>query len=161
LEAGVSWLVRLYPRSWRRRYGRELESLVEEMPGRLGVAVDLIVGAAIAYRDVVGANRVLSAAGAWLHGLCVAVLLQAIVFVSLIMAAQGTASPSDFRVGPADLATYIPATHLRFGNLLSLGDVVWARQLAQTWLPEAALLVALVVALVGVMAAPRALRSLR
>src|SRR5437868_11997427 len=48
----------------------------------------LVMGAAVAYRDVIRGNRVLAAAGAYLHGICVAVLVQAIGFVSLVLAAQ-------------------------------------------------------------------------
>ena len=45
----------------RRFLGREMEVLVEDMPGRLSVALDLVVGAAIAYRDVIRRDRMLSA----------------------------------------------------------------------------------------------------
>jgi hypothetical protein len=41
----MTWLVRLYPPAWRRRYGRELEELLATRPASLGVAFDLVVGA--------------------------------------------------------------------------------------------------------------------
>lgn len=156
----MSWLVRLYPRSWRERYGPELEVLVEQVPMRLGVALDLLVGAAIAYRDVVRANRVLSAAGAYLHGLCVAVLLQAIAFVTLVMVAQGRSASTDFRLGPVDLASYAPA--IIYGRLPEfLESPALLPRVAQAWAPGVAALAILIVLLAAVMAAPRALRSLR
>src|SRR5438128_9990263 len=54
-------LLRLYPRSWRKRYGGEMEVLMEDMTGKLSIALDLLIGAAVAYRDVIRANRILSA----------------------------------------------------------------------------------------------------
>ena len=154
----MNWLVRLYPPSWRKRYGGELEELVGQMPGQVGTTLDLLVGAAIAYRDVIHANRILSAAGAYLHGLCVAVLVQAIVFVTLIMAAQGSGDQTVFRVGPVEVATFVPA--VRYG-LRELGAEVWIKRVAQTWVPEFLLLAVIGLALALVVAAPRLLRSLR
>lgn len=154
----MNWLVRLYPPSWRKRYGGELEELVAQMPGQVGPALDLLVGAAIAYRDVIHANRILSAAGAYLHGLCVAVLVQAIVFVTLIMAAQGSADQTVFRVGPVEVATFVPA--VRYG-LRDLGAEVLFKRVAQTWVPEFLLLAVIGLVLALVVAAPRLLRSLR
>jgi len=154
----VSWLVRLYPPSWRKRYGGELEELVRQTPGKLGTALDLAVGAAIAYRDVIHANRVLSAAGAYLHGLCIAVLVQAIVFVSLIMAAQGRGDQTVLRIGPVEVATFVPGARYAFREL---GAEVWIQQVTQRWVPEFLLLAALGLALTLVLAAPRLLRSLR
>lgn len=158
----MNWLVRLYPPSWRRRYGRELEQLVEDVPGRLAVTLDLLVGAAIAYRDVVAANRVLSTAGAFLHGLCVAVLLQAIVFVSAVLAGQGSSTPTELRVGPFDLATVVgiqPPALIREGE--QLHAAIRFAQVALPLVAELLLLAMLFVALLAVLAAPRALRSLR
>lgn len=154
----MSWLVRLYPPSWRKRYGGELEELVGQMPGQFGTTLDLLVGAAIAYRDVIHANRILSAAGAYLHGLCVAVLVQAIVFVSLIMAAQGSGDQTVFRVGPVEIATFVPA--VRYGLREAAADVL-VKRVAQTWVPEFLLLAVAGLALALVVATPRLLRSLR
>ena len=156
----MSWLIRLYPPSWRKRYGRELDALVQDTPQKVGVALDLLIGAAIAYRDVIGANRVLSAAGAYLHGLCVAVLLQAIVFVTLVLVGQRSAAGMDFSVGPIDLVTFQASTW--HGNLLrQLGADVWVQRVAIPIATEVAVLLALGVALALVMAAPRMLRSLK
>jgi len=154
-------LLRLYPRSWRKRYGAEMEILVEETSGRVGVALDLLLGAAIAYRDVIRRDRVLSAAGAYLHGACVAVLLQAIAFVSLILAGQRSPEPTDLHTGPFYFATVV-------GTQPSSGSET-RQQLSATlglsapfpWLPELALLVGLVLVLVVMLATPRLLRSLR
>jgi hypothetical protein len=157
----MNWLVRLYPPSWRKRYGGELEVLVKDMPGRLGTGLDLLAGAAIAYRDVIRSNRILSAAGAYLHGLCVAILLQAIPFVSMIMFAQGSADQTVFRVGPVDFATFAPA--VRYSRQLSpaLYAQVWVAKFVDAWVPELVLLAVLFSTLAAVLAAPRLLRSLR
>jgi len=154
----MSWLVRLYPPSWRRRYGEELEGLVREMPGRAGTALDLLVGAAIAYRDVVRANRILSATGAYLHGLCVAMLVQAIAFVTLVMVAQGRPDATDLRLGPLDLAAFVPTT---LQGLLDLEPEILLRPAGTAWLAETLLLAVLALMLAAVLTAPRLLRSLR
>ena len=158
----MSWLVRLYPRSWRRRYGAEMEDLVQVMPGRLSVALDLLIGAAIAYRDVIRRDRVLSAAGAYLHGVCVAVLLQAIAFVSLILAGQGSSDPTDVRLGPLVFASVVGLPQViaaQLGESLQAQASILA--LTRAWLPEAVLLTLLVFALAIVIATPRLLRRLR
>jgi hypothetical protein len=157
----MSWLVKLYPPSWRKRYGGELEDLIEHMPGHVGTELDLLVGATIAYRDVIRANRVLSAAAAYLHGLCVAVLLQAIVFVSLIMAGQRSSEPTEFRLGPFDLATFLPPPLYVRLNPAVLAPDIWVQQVAQAWLPEVVLLGLLGLMLAALLSAPRLLRSLR
>jgi hypothetical protein len=41
----LTWLLKLYPPRWRRRYGRELEELVAVRPFSIGAAADLIAGA--------------------------------------------------------------------------------------------------------------------
>ena len=41
----MTWLLKLYPRAWRRRYGDELTDLVARQPFSVGAAVDLIAGA--------------------------------------------------------------------------------------------------------------------
>ena len=154
----MSWLVRLYPRAWRKRYGAELETLVHETPGRVGVALDLMVGAAIAYRDVIRANRVLSAAGAYLHGLCVVVLVQGIVFLSLVFAGQRSASPTDFAIGPMDFVTYQPPD-LRY-EFRSLIASLRLPTLG-TFATEVVLFAILAGTLIAVLALPRLVRSLR
>ena len=98
-------LLRLYPRSWRRRYGPEMDALLEEVSTGPGVAMDLLLGAASAYGQVIRGNRILSGMGAYVHGVCIAVLLQAIGFVSLIMYAQGRGTTTDVAFGPVRVAT--------------------------------------------------------
>jgi len=156
----VSWLVRLYPPAWRKRYGRELEVLVEGMPGRFGLALDLVVGAAIAYRDAMRANRLSSAAGAYLDGLVVAVLLQAILFISLVLAGQGSTTGMDFGLGPFSLVTVRAAPWFR-GELRSLTDQVLIQTVARPVATELLLLGALIAALGLVLAVPRMLRTLK
>ena len=146
-------LLRLYPRSWRERYGREMEVLLDQLPGNMGVGLDLLVGAAGAYATVIRGNRLLSAAGAYLHGLCVAVLLQAIAFVSFILFAQSSRG-----------STYVDLGNVRFAGYLrpvffGLRSGAAEQLLSLDWLPSAALLLTLVASLALVLAAPRLLRT--
>ena len=39
------WLVKLYPPSWRRRYGEELKELIGAQPRSLGLVIDILAGA--------------------------------------------------------------------------------------------------------------------
>ena len=41
----MTWLIKLYPPAWRRRYGRELSELIATQPASFGTAIDLIAGA--------------------------------------------------------------------------------------------------------------------
>jgi hypothetical protein len=41
----MKWLLRLYPRTWRERYGQEMAEMVEAGPRRLGLFTDLLAGA--------------------------------------------------------------------------------------------------------------------
>jgi len=41
----MTWLLKLYPPGWRRRYGEELAELVAAQPFSLGGALDLVAGA--------------------------------------------------------------------------------------------------------------------
>lgn len=45
----MTWLIRLYPPAWRRRYGRELAELIATQPASFGTAVDLVAGAVDAW----------------------------------------------------------------------------------------------------------------
>ena len=45
----MTWLLKLYPREWRRRYGAELEELVASQPKSLQLVVDLLGGAVDAH----------------------------------------------------------------------------------------------------------------
>lgn len=161
MAAGVKGLLRLYPRSWRKRFGPEMEVLVEETPGGVGIALDLVAGAAVAYRDVIRANRILSSAGAYLHGICVAVLLQAIVFVTLVLAGQGSAEPTNLSAGPFVFVTVVGIGPRSPDEIRALGgQVMWIGQM-RSWIPEAVLIVGLVGLLALVLAAPRFVRALR
>ncbi len=151
-------LLRLYPRSWRRRYGREMEVLIEELPAGPAVALDLLVGAAGAYAAVVRGNRILSAAGAFLHGLCVAVLIQAIAFVTTVLFTQGSPDISEVWLGPFNVATVYQRSWLHGPFLQDLNQGILV---VVNWLPGALLLMVLLVALAFVVAAPRLLRTVR
>ena len=150
-------LLRLYPRSWRDRYGREMEVLLEELPAGIGVGLDLVLGAAAAYASVIRGNRFLSAWGAFLHGVCVAVLLQCIAFVTFVLVAESSRPAfTTLQLGPLQLATYTRPGP--FGRLIA-GAASLALQL--DWLPSAVLLAGLVVALALVIAAPRLVKAPR
>jgi hypothetical protein len=41
----LRWLIRLYPRAWRERYGNEFEALIEDSPPRWRMIFDLLKGA--------------------------------------------------------------------------------------------------------------------
>ena len=41
----MTWLLKLYPPRWRRRYGEELTELIAARPFSVGAAVDLVAGA--------------------------------------------------------------------------------------------------------------------
>jgi hypothetical protein len=45
----MTWLLRLYPPGWRRRYGAEISELVAAQPFSLGSAIDLLAGAVDAW----------------------------------------------------------------------------------------------------------------
>jgi hypothetical protein len=45
----MTWLIRLYPPAWRRRYGRELADLIAAQPASFGTALDLVAGAVDAW----------------------------------------------------------------------------------------------------------------
>lgn len=45
----MTWLVRLYPPGWRRRYGLELEELLASEPASFRTTIDVVAGAADAW----------------------------------------------------------------------------------------------------------------
>ena len=45
----MTWLIRLYPPAWRRRYGQELAELLAAQPASFRTAVDLVAGAVDAW----------------------------------------------------------------------------------------------------------------
>ena len=47
----MRWLLRLYPRAWRQRYGAEPEEVVAAQPKSLQLFVDLLGGAVDAHGD--------------------------------------------------------------------------------------------------------------
>src|SRR5207247_1877652 len=134
-------------------------SRVEGTAGGVGVARGLRLGAAIAYRDVIRRDRVLSAAGAYLHGACVAVLLQAIAFVSLILAGQRSPEPTDLHTGPFYFATVVGTQPWSGNETRQQLSATLGLSAPFPWLPELALLVGLVLVLVVMLATPRLLRS--
>ena len=146
-------LLRLYPRAWRERYGSEMEALVDDLPAGFGVALDLLAGAGAAYAMAVRADRILSSAAAYLHGVCVAVLLQAIAFVALVLLSQQSHSPMTIQLGPIQFGAVVPVS------------VFWIRALQSAllqsvidWTPALVLLAVLLAILALVLAAPRLVR---
>jgi hypothetical protein len=151
----VKALLRLYPPSWRKRYGGEMDALVGDLPGGVGVALDLLVGAAIAYASVVRDNRVLSTAAGYLHGVSVAVLVQGIAFVTLVLVSQQSQRTTIVEVGPLYVVAVIRPVPYLFRDLSAL---VRAQELAQS-LPAVILLVLLVTILALTLAGPRWVRT--
>jgi hypothetical protein len=147
-------LLWLYPRAWRKRYLAEVAVIVEDLPADFDVAVDLLVGAGAAYASAIRANRILSSSAAYVHGVCVAILLQAIAFVSLVLISQRSASPTTIGLGPFQFASVTPQPY--WGRLLSLSDA--AQMAAVVSASALVLLIGLVVALTVVVTAPRLLR---
>jgi hypothetical protein len=41
----MTWLIKLYPPAWRRRYGRELAQLIASQPASFSMAIDLVAAA--------------------------------------------------------------------------------------------------------------------
>jgi hypothetical protein len=150
----VKALLRLYPRSWRKRYGGEMDALVEELPAEVGVALDLLIGAAIAYASIVRGNRVLSSAAAYLHGICVAVLVQAIAFVTLVLASQQSHGSTIVEIGGVQIASVVGPLLSQFRNLSAS---VRAQELLLS-LPAVILVMVLVTILALALAGPRWVR---
>jgi hypothetical protein len=147
----VKALLRLYPRSWRHRYGGEMDALVDEMPAGIGVALDLLIGAAGAYASVVRGNRFLSSAASFLHGVSVAVLVQAIAFVTLVLISQQSPDPTIVRIGPFHLGVADPGLSFRFSIFMLTARTTGS------W-SAAILLIALLAVLVLLLAGPRWVR---
>ena len=144
-------LLRLYPRSWRDRYGREMELLLEELPSGIGVGLDLVTGAAAAYAAVIRGNRFLSACGAFMHGICVAVLVQSIAFVTFVLVSESSRDAvTTVQLGALRLVTY--ERPIAFGRLLSEAASLAIRF---DWLASLLLLAALLLALTLVITLPR------
>jgi len=60
----VTWLVRLYPPAWRRRYGREMTELIATQPASFGTAIDLIAAAIDAWLNPQSSTVVVATADA-------------------------------------------------------------------------------------------------
>jgi len=148
---GVKALLRLYPRSWRKRYGGEMDALVDELPAEIGVVLDLLIGAASAYASVVRGNRVLSSAASYLHGVCVAVLAQAIAFVTLVLVSQQSQHPTIVAIGPVQFASVAQPGFIELHGLVASVMV----QAIIGSLPAVILLIALLAMLTLVLAGPR------
>ena len=144
-------LLRLYPRSWRKRYGGEMDALVDELPAEIGVVLDLLIGAASAYASVVRGNRVLSSAASYLHGVCVAVLAQAIAFVTLVLVSQRSQHPTIVAIGPVQFASVAQPGFIELHGLVASVMV----QAIIGSLPAVILLIALLAMLTLVLAGPR------
>jgi len=150
--------LKLYPRSWQERYGVEMKLLIDESPGGVGVALDLLLGAATAYAIVIRGNRILSAASAYVHGVCVAVLVQAIAFVTLILVAQRSFATTEVAIGPIRFALVIMRNGL-FELRGESASLLMLRMVGE-W-PAFILLAFLGAVLALVVAAPWLLRTLR
>jgi hypothetical protein len=94
MDVGLAWLIRLYPRRWRERYGAELEQVVQDLrpsSSRVAIVIDLAKGALAAHLEqrchVQTSNRNAIKRGALLAGLTwlgvsAEILLTDVVFAS-------------------------------------------------------------------------------
>jgi hypothetical protein len=57
----MTWLIRLYPPAWRRRYGQELAELLATQPGSFRTAIDLAAGAIDAWLNPQSSTAALAA----------------------------------------------------------------------------------------------------
>lgn len=57
----MTWLVKLYPPAWRRRYGRELTELIATQPASFGMAIDLVAAAVDAWLNPQSSTAVAAA----------------------------------------------------------------------------------------------------
>lgn len=57
----MTWLIRLYPPAWRRRYGRELAELLATQPASFRTAIDLVAGAVDAWLNPQSSTTALAA----------------------------------------------------------------------------------------------------
>ena len=96
-----------------------MDALVDEMPTEIGVVLDLLVGAASAYASVIRGNRYLSSAASYVHGVCVAVLVQAIAFVTLVLVSQQSQHPTIVAIGPFLFASVDQPWLIRLHGLLA------------------------------------------
>ena len=131
-----------------------MDALVEDLPAEAGVVLDLLVGAAVAYATVVRGNRVLSSGAAYLHGVCVAVLLQAIAFVTLVLVSQQSQGSTFVNVGLFNFASVVRRSDFPVLHRLS---ALIVRTLIDSLAAEV-LLMLLVATLIFAIAAPRRLR---
>ena len=59
----MKWLVRLYPREWRDRYGAELEDTLEQTPPTLGNVIDTLKGAIVMQASFIRKPKAILACG--------------------------------------------------------------------------------------------------
>jgi hypothetical protein len=131
-----------------------MAAVVENLPTDVGLALDLLVGAGAAYASAVRANRILSSAAAYLHGVCVAVLVQAIAFTALVLVSQQSQGPTVLEWGPFRFVSVLPQT-IFWGPRFALG--ILTRPVLGS-APALALLMLLLASLALFLAAPRWLR---
>jgi hypothetical protein len=126
-----------------------MDALVEDLPREIGVALDLVIGAASAYAAVIRGNRVLSSAASYLYGVSVAVLVQAIAFVSLVLITQRSVDQTIVTIGPIQVVFVDPGVMRQYS---SLGPAMGPA--TGSW-STAILLLALLAILALVLAGPR------
>jgi hypothetical protein len=131
-----------------------MSDLLEQLPSGPGVAIDLLIGAGAAYATAIRHNRVLSSAASSLHGVCVAVLVQAIAFVTLILVSQQSRGLLTVSLGPFQFVSVRPGQswgiRTQLGALIGTSPDLGALPLA--------LLIPLLVALALLLAGPRWVR---
>jgi hypothetical protein len=136
-----------------------MAALLDDLPGEISVALDLLRGAMSANLALVRGNRVLSTVAAFLHGIVIALLLQAIVFLSLVLVSQSTGSVV-IQIGPITVAEVsLPSFLAIYGAYAHAGlQSVAAASTLETAL-SVALLGLSIGGLAATLAAPRVIRA--
>jgi hypothetical protein len=96
-RSSSDWILRLYPRAWRDRYGDEVRDLVEELSGKrefstLRVTSGLVVGALV--------QRVRSWRWSWKTLAVSGVALAFVATLAILFTARGASHPDGTAVGP-------------------------------------------------------------
>jgi ABC-type arginine transport system permease subunit len=117
----MKWLVRLYPRAWRERYGEEFEALLKQQPATPPVVLDVVRAAARAQASHAREGLVTR----WvsmLRVLSVVVLIQLVYWGGLIALRQ-----------PAVLDLIGEASYETVRDVLSMASIV-ASLSVSTWM---------------------------
>jgi hypothetical protein len=100
-----AFLLRLYPRRWRQRYGHELARLLDDLgPLRPRHAIDLLRGASDAHLEAIMGSPVRMALR---RATAVAAVAWLVLSVGIVLSNVVFPSPTDDNDGPLVLASYL------------------------------------------------------